>query len=148
MAFSRKTALLATSLGLVLLAVPFIKGTLKTQSVQEKTENNDEAFEVKPVKVDVTISDGSTFRVRLENKDSVSYLLEYLRDKEGFFYEITAYTYGNELSNVNRVQLPANKMWKVYENGKDITFELKNTHLKDSGLYEIKEVDRSASLVP
>lgn len=128
---------------IIVVFIVFVKSALDTKEVKRETwSDNENAFEVKPVVVYLKLPNGTQYRVRLENKDSVTNLLEYLRNNNNFWYEKTAYTYGTELENINGQKAKDGFRWAVFYNGVDITFKIESLKLENGAVYEIKQMPR------
>jgi len=120
----------------------YINYVLNRTEIKEIKKEKKSAVEVKPVKVLLNFQGKESFTARLQNIDTVGDLLNQLREEKKFTFERIRYTYGTEISNVNRVSTPIDYVWKVYFDGQDITKDIDNIKLVDEGIYELNLVKR------
>ncbi|MFZ5424992.1 MAG: hypothetical protein ACOZAO_04270 [Patescibacteria group bacterium] len=102
----------------------FITSALKQGATIDVVEEQTELVEeVKPVVAFLEVDNGKSvksYRVRLETKDSIEDLFEYLNKEEGFSFETTHYTYGTELQSINGEVPAEGYVWSLYiENKKE-----------------------------
>ncbi len=128
---------------LLILSTYYVYDALKSNdldvSIFEKSENQKE-IEVKPVKVTLEIvsSRGSeNFEKSLLNTSTVEDLVLKIKNENGLVYERIGYVYGYEFDLVNGEKAPDGYLWKIYENGTDVTFEAENRKLVDGYNYKI-----------
>jgi hypothetical protein len=128
----------------LLLGFFFVKNTLKEGNIKvTKKEPDQEHVNIKPVVVFMEVKNGeqlTQYRARLTNVDSVLYMLEFLREKENFFFEKVMHTYGTEFQLVNKMEAPKDYKWALLHNGEDITTIAENIWLEDNATYTFELV--------
>jgi hypothetical protein len=131
---------------ILLLGFFYVKSVLKKdQIVVKEKETEETSFEVKPavayLEVDY-IHRTDSYRVRMENKDTVIDFLNYLRENEGFSYEITSNIYGTEFDHINGVEPGPGQKWqlvrKAGEEWEDITVNAGKERLEDETEYKFR----------
>ena len=130
----------------LVLAAFYVNNTLKEGNIEvRQAEEEERNIEVKPVKVNLVVDDGSTQRTyqkNLRNRDSVLTLLERVRDEDKVLYEIVAYIDRTEIVDVYRVPVPEGYNWKIYLDNADLTNVLEETFLSDDSTYILKLVKK------
>ena len=119
----------------------YIRSVLKTDIIDVIEESEETSFEIKPAKVNLFIQSNNfnkTYSVRLENRDSVYDMLDYLRNEEELYFEIVDYTYGTEIEDVLKTTASEGQKWRLYQENEDITSEIKDTLLDDGTNYYLK----------
>lgn len=115
----------------------YVSNVLTTTQIKEYKEEKKEVDEVKPAVVYLNFNNEKTFRLRLQNTESVADFLDKLRDDDLLFFERTLYTYGTELVNVDNRKIDEGYKWKVFLDGSDITYSIHDINLKDDFVYDL-----------
>ena len=137
MNFSPKTKkrLIIGYVGFLVISAIYVRSVLKNDQIEvEEREKEGKSVEIKPAKVFLQVKSGTkpqTYETSLMNVDTVLDLIEDLA------YEKTQYSYGTELDNINNQPTPEGYDWKVYYEGKDITYEIADWNLEDEKTYEL-----------
>ena len=132
------------TLGMYAFAALFIAYSInqKTVNVAIKEERDvDEKLETHPVKTYLIINNGFTeteYYARLEDSDSLSYLFDYHRENSELTYEKTRYIYGAAIDSINGYKALDGYVWKVYNDGEDITFNIDGVDLENNHVYLLK----------
>ena len=120
----------------------YVRSILKVDRVDVEDKKSTKAVEeIKPADVTLVVeNEGSSkkYETRLRNVDSVSDLLEDLRENQDFTYEKTYYSYGNVLDIVNGVRPPEGYRWRLFESDVDITNAFEKNNLKDNNTYYLR----------
>jgi len=141
LAKNRSKLIVGAVSALFLIAVIFfVKNSISTEEIKTDTSSQKEPFEISPAIVYLQLPDGTNYRARLENKDTVEYLFDYLRNERGFKYEKVAYTYGTEIDNINSKKAPTGYKWAVYKGDDDITSDIDNERLENETTYVLRLV--------
>jgi len=135
-----KNILIAAYILFMIFGAFYINSISKFTSIGQVNDNKTQPVKSKPAKVTLIVNNSKTYTKTLENTDSVSYFLEQLRQDKTFSYEKISYTYGTEIDNVDGQVAPEGYKWKVYQDGKDITFNISDTQLTDQTTYELNLV--------
>ncbi len=113
----------------------YVDYALKKETVQvidTTGQQGEEAEEVKPAIALLDVTDGTRnwhYRALLTNSKSIGDFLEEIRNVDGFTYEITAYTYGTEISAVNGIKPSEGEHWIFYRGDKDVTYNIQKESL-------------------
>ena len=95
----------------------FVRHSLDSEDIKvidTSNQEEDDVPEVSPAIAHLLVTDGVhnwNYRARMKNTNSVADFMEELRDAEGFSYELTAYTYGTDISKVNGITATEDKKW-------------------------------------
>ncbi len=128
-------AIILAALGL------FIYFSLQKDYVEVKEKESDkQGREERTVDVALNVESGDTYKLKMKNTDTVLDLLEEVRDKNDFTFERTAYTYGNEIEQVNKKVPLEGEEWAVFKNEEDITKEIGDIYLENDQVYEVKTI--------
>lgn len=131
---------------ILLLAVSFlyVRSVINEEivEVQETDNENEKVEEVKPAVIYIQIYDQSSNllleeRLRMENTDTLDDALEELYDQGKLKFEKNAYIFGDEYYEILDLQSNENYYWAVYENEKEVTYDLNELDLKDEATYKI-----------
>ncbi len=85
-----------------------------------------------------------SFKLKMSNHDSVLDFLSRLRSKGFLLYEIVAYTDHLEIVHVNHIYPQFGESWRLFFNGEDITNRLKDIHLNQSDVFDLKLIRTEA----
>ena len=146
MKFLDKKILIPLYVLFLLISFFYVRSVLEedTFEISEREENSNNQKEIKPadVALEVTgIPATRTYKVRMKNTDSVTDLLNKLRDEQGFSYEIIAYTDHLEFEHVNGYLPSGCPLWQLSvkssdtEDFVDITNEVESVELLDEAIY-------------
>ena len=118
----------------------YVRNVLSTKTIKELKNEKKKVEEVHPAKVTLIVQGKDKFTSTLWTNDTVGDFLNRLRDDKSIFFERTKYIYGTEISDVNKIKITDGSKWKIYYNGKDITFDIDDLKLEDESTYELKLV--------
>ena len=124
----------------LILGALYVDSILKHTPIKEKGKQDQIVEEIKPVTVYLNVENDKTYKVDLKNQDSVSDLLDKLRDNGDIFFEKTRYTYGIEIEELGHVKTPEGYNWRIFLNDLDITPQLDKLKLVDQNTYILKLV--------
>lgn len=127
---------------IMVLGFFYVKNVLATVEILDYKKEKSDSFEVKPVIVKLNFNDQKTFRLKMQNTDSIGDFLDKIRDEELFFFERIKYTYGTELDYIDKQKTPVGFVWKIFLNGKDITFDIDKTNLTDDVTYDLRLIKK------
>ncbi|MDC0449243.1 hypothetical protein OAL67_01410 [bacterium] len=151
MKFSNKKFIVPIYIIFLLLVFFYVKSVLNQEEIDigQKEEDHSEVQEVKPVVVYLEIGDPAirTYRSRLKNVNSVLDFFEYLRENEGFSYEITAHRTNIIIDHVNYIRpMTEYHRWAIFDASKpfEITNVFENTALEDGKTYVLKQITRTS----
>lgn len=138
------------SLVFVVLGYFYVNYALSKESItviDNTGQQDEEVEEVKPAIATLDVTDGTRtwhYRARLTSAKSIGDFLEEIRTKDGFSYEITAYTYGTEISAVNGIKPTEGENWIFYRDDKDITYNIQKEGLskvEDENTFRLELVE-------
>jgi hypothetical protein len=135
-----KNILIIAYIIFMVFGVIYVNAVSKLTSIGQVNDNKEEPVKSKPAKVSLIVKGSKTYTITLQTTDSVSYLFDQLRKDKVFNYEKTRYTYGTEINSVNGERAPEGYKWKIYLDGKDITFNISDVQLADKNTYELNLV--------
>jgi hypothetical protein len=125
-------------------AIIFVNASLKEKEVKVVDKQPaPKVKEIHPAKItlNIVVDDHTitTYTARLETKDTIGELLEYLRKNDNFTYEKVAYVHGTEIDDINGIKASENQIWtiRMATSGEDITFKKENVFLEDKQIYTI-----------
>ena len=129
-------------LGILSLYVNSVLKKEDMETYEKEKSNSEKEYQTKVTLRYFNGSDISEFEIKLKNTDTVEDLLQELRSSKKIVYEITRYTYGIEISSVNRIPPTKGYKWAIVFNGEDITSNIGNINLVKNGIYELKMIPK------
>jgi len=125
----------------------YVKSVLKAGKIDISTKEEQKVVaDVKPAKVTFNVENFgnvTSYSARLQNTDTVSDLLNYLRKNNNFTYNKVAYIDGFEITDVNGVAPQPNYKWSIFLEGADITATFDKAYLHDNRVYSLRQIPKT-----
>ena len=126
----------------LLLSFLYIRSVLKESPLDTQDEEK-EVEDVYPITVSLRfINNGVTkaYNANFENIDTVTDLMEDLRDHQELIYEKTEYFKKTTIDSVNGIIPPKGYRWGIFMGDIEYTNDLGSTQLVNNATYELKIV--------
>ncbi len=131
---------------LLILSFFYVKAVLKEgASIIEVKKDREHIEFPKQAKVNLTVQGpgiDTGYREIMKTNNTVFQMIERVKaNNTGFKFEQNAYVDRKEFASINGVEATDSKVWKVYLEDKDITYDIEKTFLVQNGSYYLKYVD-------
>lgn len=125
------TIILLTAMITSFFTVTSIVNTVEIPISEREEEKGIERREIR-VELTVEMPTGpQVYSERILNTDTIEEFFEKIRETYSFEYERISYRYGDEIDNVNGIKAPDGFDWKLFKNGKDVTYEIGKLDYQD-----------------
>lgn len=141
-----KNFLIPAYILLIIFSFFYVKSVLKEgASVIDEKKDREHVEFPKQAKVNLTVQGpgiNASYRETMGTNNTVFQMIERVRaDNSTFRLEQNAYVDRKEFASINGIEATDSKVWKVYLEDKDITYDIEKEFLVQSGNYYLRYVD-------